>query len=40
MSESLAWTFPIKGITESKSLAIYAVFKVKSRHLLKKELKF
>jgi hypothetical protein len=40
MNENLSWVFPVQGITESKSLAIYDTFKIKSRHMLRKELKF
>jgi|ETNmetMinimDraft_25_1059894.scaffolds.fasta_scaffold391622_1 hypothetical protein len=40
MNENLSWVFPVQGITESKSQAIYDTFKIKSRHVLRKELKF
>ena len=40
MNENLAWHFPIQGITESRTLDITEVFKVRSRNkILRREMK-
>ena len=39
MNEKLVWKFPIKGVTESKSLKIMETFMVKCRRKLQKELR-
>ena len=40
MNENLAWHFPIQGITESRTLDITEVFKIRARNkIIKREMK-